>query len=213
MIKKKRSNTCIAALKTKSGKILMGADRRCSWDFSQCQVMPRPKINKRNGVILAGTGDSYLCTLFVDIMEIPNIIGSNTDKYMHGVFFDAVYNMLIMKGMGEEHNLLKIPGDSDVEILVVIYGKLYQVIINNPDPTSTMCSGLVTIDELNLPFATGCGGQAAWNAIKAFNRANQLLKDIGQNKLLTDKQILLESLVLAAENSPGCDDNIDIIGE
>ncbi len=102
MIKRKQSKTCIAAIKHK-GKVYMAADRRVSWDFGQCQSMPHPKVLKRNGLILAGTGDAALCTLIVKNMKFRPYSQfyeghGFEDEYFNDIFYNDVIKGLKSKG-------------------------------------------------------------------------------------------------------------------
>ncbi len=199
MIKRKKSLTCLAAIKHR-GKIYMAADRRTSWDMSQAQEMPRPKIKKRDGVILAGTGDGYLCTLIVDIMKIPIGEGQDLDIYMHWTFHQAVTKLLLAKGYADEHKQLKIPPSGGAEILVAIQGMLYTVLIDNPDAENLDNPfGLVSIEEVNFPYASGCGGHLAWGSLLTTETLDMKPKD--RLKL---------ALQVAAKVSPGCDAVVDI---
>lgn len=198
MIKRKKSNTCIAVLKTKRGKLMMAGDRRASWDH-QAQKMPRPKIQKREGLLLGGTGDGYLCTLIVDILSLPEYENIDTDSYMHHKFQTAIVRLLKSKNFCDNKGL-HIPTDTEAEIIVGIQGKLYQVIISNED--SRNHGGIITIDELNTPYATGCGGLLAWGSLLTTQDLN-----------LSDKERLKLALSVAAQVSTGCDGNVDIISE
>lgn len=201
MIKKKQSLTCIAAIKHR-GRIYMAADRRASWDFSQAQQMPRPKIVKRDGMILAGTGDSYLCALLVDILEVPPRGQETLDDYMFDKMHRSVTNLLLRKGYCSEHKQLKIPSESSVEVIIAIEGKLYNIVIHNPDPEKEDISGEIMIDELNIPYASGCGGHLAWGSLLT-----------SENLELTPNERLTIALNVAAQVSPGCDNKIDIYHE
>jgi hypothetical protein len=198
MKNKKQSMTCIAAIKQRNGKIAMAADRRASWDFSQAQAMPRPKIQKRDGIIMAGTGDCYLISLIIDLMAVPEVI-EDTDIYMYELFYDAVVKLLIRKRFCDEHKVLKIPKESNAEIIVAVSNKLFSVIIDNPEQYNDYPNGMVSIGELNLPYASGCGGALAWGSLLTTEPLNMKVKER-----------LLIALNVAAQVSPGCDDKVDI---
>ena len=200
MIRHKQSRTCIAAVKDKRGRIVMAADRRASWDFSQAQAMPRPKIQKRNGLLLAGTGDGYLCTLIVDLLHVPVNEVEDPDTYMHWTLLKEVNKLLKAKGFVDQHNQLRIPADSGVEVLIACSGRLYTLTIDNPEPYKETPGGLISIDEVSLPYASGCGGQLAWGS----------LLTTGLLGTMKAKERLTIALTVAAEVSPGCDANIDI---
>lgn len=201
MIKKKISRTCLAAIKHR-GRIYMAADRRVSWDDGQAQEMPRPKINKRDGVILAGTGDSYLCTLIVDVLELPTRGEETVDEYMMDKVHRAIMNLFIRKGYCSEHKQLKIASEASVEAIVAIEGHLYNIIVHNPDPHKEYSNGEIIIDELNVPYATGCGGSYAWGSLLT----TELL-------VMKPRDRLQLALQVAAQVSPGCDANINIESE
>lgn len=199
-MKKKISLTCIAAIKDKKGRIYVASDRRASWDFSQAQAMPRPKLQKRNGIILSGTGDGYLCHLIVDMLEFPHIQDDqSTDEYMHSVFYGKVLMLLKRKGFVDDRNQLKIAKEDGAEILVAVRGVLYTLSIRNPDPSNDHPNGQIAIDEVATPYATGCGGALAWGSLLT-------TEDLG----FKPKERLIIALNVAAKVSPGCDNNIDI---
>src|ERR1051326_7793435 len=166
-MKRPRSNTCIAVCANKKGRLFMAADRRISWDFSQATSMNQPKIAKRDGLLLGATGDGSLCTQLVNVMNIPeNTRGLEPEGYIHEIFFVAVKKLLDRKGYSDEHKVLRIPPETGVELVIGIEGRLFSMLIENQDPMSEHHSGLITIDELPVPYATGCGGQWAWSSLK-----------------------------------------------
>lgn len=207
--KKKQSRTCIAAIRQKNGKIMLAADRRASWDWNQCQQMPRPKLAKRNGLILAATGDSYLCTLIVDILKFRKYEDDMTeDEYFHNIFYYDVLKLLKSKGLADIVSgtpILRIPKGLDVEVIIVLNKKLYTVVIENPIEQveeHANSFGLINIDELSLPYATGCGGSLAWGSLLTTEDMDLKAKDR-----------LTLALNIAAQVSPGCDNMIDIVSE
>lgn len=203
-MKKLKSNTCIAALADKRGKIYIAADRRVSWDFSQCQTMPTPKVIKRDGVILAGTGDGYLCDILTKLLNIPlNTRELDSLFYLHEIIYPQIIKLLTRKGMFDHHEkALKIPADAYCEVLLVFNHKLFSICIYNPDPNSIKSSGIITIDQLAIPYATGCGGQLAWGSLLTT-----------ENLGLNVKERLRVALNVAATVSPGCNNEIDIESE
>ncbi len=206
---RKQNGTCIAAIKSRTGKIVMAADRRASWDMSQAQTMPRAKLVYRNGLILAGTGDGFLCHLIVDILDFPPYLSDyDQDSYLHGDFYNSIRRLLDRKGMMDKDKMLKIPVDVDAEILIACGGRLYLMDIFNPSDTDNYPHGLITLDEAALPFAAGCGGQLAWGALL---QQDKLLKEKGLKLSNTDR--LIQALNVAADVSPGCNNIIDICTE
>lgn len=220
--------TCIAAIRNKKGKIMMAGDRRASWDFSQAQSIPRAKITKYSNMLFGATGDGALCSIFVNLL--PRLLkplkedvksADEIDLYMHSHFYDTAYQLLMQKGFGDQHNLLVVPSDVSCECLIAINNLLYHVTIQNPDPHKELNSGMISIDELALPFATGCGGQWAWGAADALKSDDIYIQDKKRHdkegkyiiRKMTDKELLLKMMNVAAKNSPGCDAVIDIISE
>lgn len=205
-MKRLKSQTCVAVLRSqRTKKLLMAADRRVSWSDGQVQKMPHPKVSKREDVLLAGTGDSYLCDLIVHTMPIqPVPSGLSTMEYMHKIFLRNLRGYLVDKGFKDEHNNLAMPEDFSAEICVGITGQLYSVSIYQPDRLSEYgLLGLIEIGELNLPYATGCGGHLAWGSLLTTERLGGL----------KDRERLQLALQVASDVSSGCDNNIDIISE
>lgn len=202
-LNKLKSGTCIAAIKTKRGKIMMAGDRRMSWGFHQAQKTPEPKVVKRDGLLFGGTGSCYLLTLINQIFVVPDRGKNDPTKYMHNVFHKALVRFLCSKGFGDSKtNNLKFPADLSAEILVACKGKLFSVIVGN-EGDSPHDAGFVMIDEISLPYGTGCGGSLAWGS----------LLTTAPIATITDREKLIKALQVAAEVSPGCDDDIDIVSE
>lgn len=202
---KRKSSTCIAAIYYKKGKIAMAADRRETWDYGQCQTMQEPKIAKRLGMILAGTGDSYLCDLIVNQLVLPDANEFTDIKdYMHNAFHGALYQALVKKKFSNKDKMLVIAPHDHCEIVIAVKGTLWSVIIENPDPENQMVeSGRISILPLSLPYATGCGGKWAWASLDT----TEILE------IKSYKERLKIALEVAAKNAPGCDNNVDIIAE
>lgn len=199
----KTSGTCIVALKNSRGKILVAADRRASWSFSKAVTMNKAKVRKRDGIIIAGTGSGALCSLFVDAFTPPEYNGEDLDIFMHFVFHRAIKKILTNHDYADEHKVLKIPSDSGCELIIGIAGHVYTVDIFNPEEEHTHINGLINIDEVPTPYTTGCGGEHAKGAIDACMHHG--IKDT--------RLIATTAIKVAANNSPGCDDKIDIVVE
>lgn len=199
----KKSTTCIIALKNHKGKILIAADRRASFDWSKHVTMNKPKVKKVGQYILAGTGDGALCGLFVDAFIPPAYNGEDLDFFMHHTFYKSVVKTLLSHNYADVNNILKIPGTVYTSIIVAINGHVYTVDMYNPDPDSPIPHGVVAIDEIPTPFATGCGGEHAKGAIDAL-----ILQGIKDTRFIAKTAI-----EVAAMNSPGCDANFDIVVE
>lgn len=204
-MRRRISNTCLIALRH-GKKIFVGADRRVSWDWGQAQKMPHPKVIKRDGMILAGTGDCYLCDLVVKTMIIPERPPKlNIDIYLNEMFIPAVQKLLIRKGFSDEHKILKIPSDMGAEILIALDNRLFSLTIDNLDPDNHYANGFIQLGEVNLPYGTGCGGVYAWAVVDE-------LTNLEKEGLLTitAKEKIVRGLLMAGKYSPGCDSSQDI---
>jgi hypothetical protein len=203
MIKRKKSTTCIIALKNTKGKILIAADRRASFDWSKHVTMNKPKVRKNNGYIIAGTGDGALCSLFVDAFTPPDYDGEDLDIFMHHKFYKSVVRTLIGHDMVDAHKVLKIPPETYCGLVIALNGHVYTVDIFNPDENGALPYGVVAIDEVPTPYTTGCGGEHAKGAIDAM-----ILQGVKDTRLIAKTAI-----EVAAMNSPGCDAVCDLIIE
>jgi len=186
--------TCIAAIKHK-GKIYVAGDRRASWDMSQAQVMPFAKVIKRDGVILAGTGDCYVLNLITRVLHIPQV-DTDIDTYMFHHLQRAIRGLLIEKGFTDGQKILRIPEELETEIVIAISGTLWAIQIQDSKPHGI---GIISVDQCNLPYATGCGGQLAWGSLLTT-----------EDMEMKPKDRLIKALKVAAQVSPGCDDKVDI---
>lgn len=199
----KKSNTCIAAIKV-NNKIMIASDRRVTWNGDQYQTMPRSKTRKRNGILISATGDSYLCTLMVDQLEIPTAPTkpSLLDKYIHNTLRNKILKLLTSKQFINEHDALDIGLGRSAEILVAVRGHLFQFIIQNMGDRNSRVGDVVEADEVNLPYATGCGGLVALGSL------------ITTDTLKYEPKKRLElALTVASQVMSGCDSNIDVISE
>jgi hypothetical protein len=201
MIRKPKSNTCIAAIKNRYGKITVAADRRASSGFDHSMPCINPKVMKRDGLILAATGDSALCELVVEHISIPKMWDLEPNKYMFHVFRPHLYKALIKHDYANEQKQVKLPHEVDVEVLVACQGSLFSVFIapySNSDP-----NGHISICQQPIPYATGCGGIWALSSLITSTR-------LGETS--TRKKLEL-ALQIAAEHSPGCGDGYDQVTE
>lgn len=196
------SNTCIAVVKDKKGKLVMASDRRVSWGFSQAQAMPGPKCFHRNGVLLAGTGDAYLCMLIAKHMPFPKKSEEDDlESYVYDGLYEYIKRMLLSKGFTQDDKNVHIPVNMSAEVLIGVGGRLFSAIIENPSKENEL-QGMISMDEVALPYATGCGGQLAWGS---------LLTTDGTKMSAEDR--LQIALTVAATVSPGCDANVDMVKE
>lgn len=207
---KKISNTCIAIIKNRQGKLLMAGDRRSSWGYHYAQSMDIPKINKKDGVLLGATGHGDMCSLFVDDggFEIPEQNVKLTAKYMYHIFKPAVIKFLLNQGYGyskDRQTHLKLPPGTYCEVVIGISGEAWSMTIENPClEESEFLEGHVSVGRVSIPYATGCGGHGTADAILRYEL---------KRKGYITKEELRQALEIVADISPGCDDEIDIIGE
>ena len=198
-ILRKTSNTCLAVIREKQvkktrGELVFAADRRISWGMSHCQIGVRPKVVKRNGVILAGTGTSYLCDLICELTPIQDI-GKYEDgfSYVHNVLHPNIKRTIVDKGYGDKDGNLSLPEDMGAVILVGVQHELFELAVEG---------NYLSIDAINAPYAHGCGGHYALGSLKTT-----------ENLKISSEERLSLAIGVAAELSPGCDNRMDIIRE
>lgn len=190
------SNTCLVAALHK-GYLYLAADRRMSWNMSQAQTTVRPKCVKRNDLLFAGTGVCFIIDEIMYHMDIPKQDNLDVYEYMRNKFMPKVLDRLKLMGILEKetNRLVETRKKDDglhTAILIGIGTNLFELDINHD---------AISLDEVNLPFAHGCGGKLAWGALLALNTI----------KSLTIEKKLKLAVQIAAKVSPGCDDNVDII--
>ncbi len=195
------SNTCLAVLRDTSGKLWFAGDRRVSWGMHRAQRMVKPKIAKRDGILLAGTGVGSLCDEIVQLLQIPEQ-GKHGDPflYIHEVFMPSLFEHLRHKGyLHKEERRLGHNGEGmedhwfGAAILIGLKGQLFELDVDNEH---------IGVDLIDAPHAHGCGGDLALGS---------LLTTEGTK--LHPKTRLEKALRVAAQVSPGCDDNIDVLHE
>jgi hypothetical protein len=200
----KTSNTCIAVVRDKKGKLVFAGDRRASWHWGKAEITPRPKVIKRDGLLFGGTGDSYLIDVIAELTPIlettPNITAF---EYMHSIFYNSIMDVLMIKGWVDKEGRCRFPSGAFAEIVVGIKSELYAVYISNDcdDPQDT---GTVSIVPIATPYATGCGGPIAHGSL--------LTSEVLKPRMSAEDRLTL-ALRAAAAVSPGCDDNIDLVRE
>ena len=199
---KKITHTCISAIKLRDGRIMMAGDRRCSWGWGFAAECPEPKVIKKNGFLLGGTGDSDFLELILDAFE-PDQEGE-LKTYLHFKFKRDVAKFLKQQGYRDEHDLLRLPAEADCEILLAKENKLFVVTfrpgeLERPLPEPS----IISIGEVKPPFAVGCGAASALPILLA------KLKEVSYNT----KEHLRLAMQTAADISPGCDGRVDFISE
>jgi hypothetical protein len=187
----------LAVLRDKQGHLWFAGDRRASWGFHKAIRTPRPKISKRNGILLAGTGVSLICDLVVDLFDIPKYSNKlSTFEYMHKVFIPELLVYLRaerwIKDDARELKYNKATEDQlEGYILVGVHSDLYELILSTE---------LIGVDAVDAPYALGCGGQLALGSLLTTERV----------RMSTSNRLKL-ALEVAFEVSPGCGDGIDIL--
>lgn len=217
MTKKQKSSTCILAVKERNGKILIAADKRVSWDFNQAQDVPSefPKVMKRNGLLIASTGDSGLCHLIVHDMTIrPIPTKMSSSKYMRYHFLPQIRSTLFEAGLADDKLLPRLPHDYDAEIIVACKGTLWSIVVHNTSHENV--GGMVDLTPVSVPYASGCGGVWAWaSMISSQMGPNLYMKDskTGKYRQLSIRQQVDKAMRIAGEMSPGCSTSYDIVEE
>lgn len=182
--------TCLAMLKDKKGNLWFAGDRRMSWGMHKAIKSPMPKVTKRNGVLLAGTGDASVCDLVTDHFPIPDV---NYEKHLQSYMFDTFVPKL--KEFLRTNGYLQKERDALVEgsgsIVIGIDDKLFELYLSEAN-ISYVC--------VEAPYAAGCGGQLALGSLLTTEGTKMKIKD--RLKL---------ALRVAAKASPGCDGHIDIL--
>lgn len=207
-MRRKTSNTCIAVIE-RDGVVYMAGDRRMSWDFSQAQPSPIPKIAKRCGMLIGATGSGFLCSLMVDIIQYPKPTAKQKPfDYVMNTVCKIIHDTLIEKGFSNGNGMMKIPSNHAAEGLFIMKGEAFSIVIANEYDSDSAdgAMGHVTGDVVSFPYATGCGGQWAWGVLEEHSLLSNKLK-------LTPHESLRRALRIAAKFSPGCDSQIDIISE
>jgi len=168
--------------------------------WSQAMELPHPKIAKREGCLLAGTGDCYLINLIVHYMHLPKQ-SATIDFYMYNQMRNQIYRFLKNNGYVDNGDGLMIPDDGSAEILIAKQGRLFSYNIASSEVGNRMV-GQINICEVSLPYAAGCGGLIALGS---------LLTTEGTQ--LTPEERLSVAVGIAGRVSPGCDENVDIVKE
>lgn len=194
--------TCIVAIKTKNNKVMMGAERLVTCRGHK-EEMKKPKIRKRNGIIIAGTGDGHLCSLIVDMFPIPPVIPEDISifQYMHEIFRPALIEYLILNKYFRE-DALYIPRHNTADFLIGVSGQVWECLINTSEETDFT---IISVDSLNTPTATGSGGAFAKGALDA-------LYSLKKSEL-DDRTIIKKSIQAAINCSTGSGGKIDIVEE
>jgi hypothetical protein len=193
-----KSQTCLAVVRDDKGKLWFAGDRRSSWHFGKAIKGPRPKVTKKNGILLAGTGVASICDLVTERFEVPKQEDKETSMQYMVRFEDELLawlreekwvkedsRCLTKQGEEEEHELMAI-------ILVGVGSDLYEV--------DLACTSPLQSTPIDAPYGAGCGGSLAWGSLLTSAKLGW-----------TEKKRLKEALKVAAKVSPGCDDNIDIL--
>lgn len=201
---KRISKTCIALCKNKAGQLIMAGDRKVSCDWSFSFKCPFPKIRQSwNGILTGASGDSGLCKQIVDVFEPPKIEPDDLDLYMNYHYIPALYKHLkTLPNYTDEHKIIRLAEEEACSVLLGIRNRAFIVDISNPESHSKENPiSRITFDDVPIPFVIGCGAASAMPI---------LLEEYNRKKYNT-KEVLTRAMEIAAEISPGCDNNLDYI--
>lgn len=180
--------TCIAVMRGLDGKLWMAGDRRLSWDHKY-QSLVRPKVSKRNGILVGAAGTSHLCTELVDLFKFPRLTKKDDPfVYAHNKMLPAF--MKHLKKKSELSLGSKNPWeDTSMTSLVCINDTVFEFEVRE---------GVPSLEIVDAPIAIGSGGTVATGAILAQGNVDP-------------KEVLSNALHVVAEVKACCDNNIDII--
>lgn len=199
---RRKSQTCIAAIKNRKGKIIMAGDRQVSWGWGFKQDCPEPKVIKHSGFLLGGTGDSDFLELILDGFMFEQ--EGDLKIYLLFKFKRELSKFLKQQGYRDEHDILRFPSSLECEIMIGKEGKLFIITFTPGDNKDVVVEpSIISIGQVNLPFALGCGASTALPILLSKK------KELGYST----KEHLELAMKTAAEISPGCDDKIDFIVE
>lgn len=182
-------------------KLILGGDRRISWGLDY-NILPHPKVVKRNNILLGMSGAVSLAHYISNAMPIPKHKKSLSDtEYVSTVLYEEILKVLRMEGILEKDTLERHPEYSnthiDTYLLIGYKGHAFYV-----------CCTEKRFDffEISLPYAVGSGanyalGAYAYASITDTHNSGNYSKDVEQ------------CLKIAAQFNHGCDDNIDIVEE
>lgn len=218
-LKRKTSATCLAVIRDKprkgeeQGRLIFAADRRVSWSHMRFQKTVRSKITKRNGIIFAGTGVSYICDLIGELSSIPEAPqGVDSFNYIHNYLQPSLVQSLQRKGFADEKGKTVLPKEAHSCVLIGHRGNLYEADIDSEFG--------VAIDPIDTEYATGCGGYYASGSLSTsqgldLKTLHKLLRLRGYSKLpkTVEEARLSLAITVAGEHSGGCDTNVDIVYE
>lgn len=165
----------------------MAGDRMVSVDSSSKEMLPHPKITKRDGILMGGAGDCFMLTLLLAGLQIPEMKSQTLYKYMLFEFKKAFQNLLTSQGYNDSVSF-DIPsedGDGGLAALIGVEGTLFHLDIKSlSTKDSPNCKGIIEVSEVSTPYAIGCGGVAAkaWlvgtKSEKGYNTVSDLIKSV-----------------------------------
>lgn len=191
---KKHSHTCLAMLRDDKGKLWFAGDRRQSWGMHKAQKSPRPKVTKRNGILFAGTGNSAICDLLTEQFDPPfynNEEYPDSYVYMYKLFMPELLKSLNKEGWIKLDEGRCLISSGSASIIIGVGSDLFELDLDDES---------IAFVPVDAPYATGCGGMYALGSLLTTER--------GKGSPRKRLQLALE---VAAEMSPGCDSNVDVI--
>lgn len=228
-----KSGTVLVSMEL-GDKLYFAADRRISWSFAQAVASPTKKIAKRQNVLLAGTGDAALCFEIVHRCNVPKYSGGDPDHYVFNEFLPTVITDLRQQLLVDEkeRRLAHRVGSKHGNSVSILLGMKD---LTNKTAVYEVDFSIDRIEAVRVPsdHTHGCGGSYAlaiiqflkswgWGNFKKVKgkpyknpitkKKEPLYEAVPHYKLLkmSPEAILEEAIFMAAKNSPGCDDNIDI---
>lgn len=221
-----KSSTVLATLEL-GNRLYFAADSRISWDMSKAAISPTPKVSKRNGILMAGTGYASICFEVIHRANFPTYKGQDPDNYVHNELLPAIIADLRAVGIvdKEERRLASNHKSEYRPSAVILLG------VKSKEVTAVyeldMSSDSISIDRVPTTYAHGCGGDYAMAILSFltqpnFNFPKQDKITKGKKKVFTmlknyeilkldHEDVLNTAIFSAAQHSPGCDDNSTIL--
>ena len=198
----RKSNTVLAVERDENGKLVFASDRRVSWGFHRAQRLGHAKTIKRDGYIMAGTGECSVIEEVLMGMKLPKAPKGELalHKFMLFNFAKAVINHFAKakfiepgrRGFSPRDNKSADTGNLRAIIMIGVNSQVFELDLGSE----------ISVGSVQTPYALGCGGMYAWGALLAT-----------QDLDMTVEERLRRAIVAAGTVSPGCDTEVDIVRE